>query len=250
MGASSSSPDAFAPPVWRLLTFFESAGSGGVLWQDVPAPLRDGKALAECLKFKLAGATFGERPRYVNGQRIPPVFSDPNALLKLRCTAYGLRMLAQRQREAIAAAGAAHAGSAAPPADKTEGGERKGGAGSTPGQPADSSGTQRKTIFCQLKPAVRKAYLANQYAETMNGRRLGDRESHNWLKENGIDPENGDLGELTDYEPTDSLNTFRRYLGTARNALDENEYTPRGERTHGGSIARGNAIEYQKGDEE
>jgi hypothetical protein len=122
------------------------------------------------------------------------------------------------------------------------------GAGATLKQPAIASGTTREAVLRQLEPAVRKAYLAFQYAETLIGRRMEDREAYDWLRENGIDQGKGDLGELTDYELPDSLETFRRYLGTARKSLGEGKYTKRGGRTHGRSIVRGNEIEYQKGD--
>jgi hypothetical protein len=95
---------------------------------------------------------------------------------------------------------------------------------------------------------VRNAYLAFEYAESMNGRKLEDREVYEWLHEYGIDTEKGDVGELTDYELPGSLETFRRYLSTARKALGENKYTRRGGRKHGGSIVRSNQIEYQRGD--
>jgi len=105
----------------------------------------------------------------------------------------------------------------------------------------------REEVKRQLEPAVRKAYLALQYAESFAEKRLEDREAHSWLRDNGIDQGNGDLGELTDYK-LPSLETFRRYLSTARSALGENRYTRRGGRKHGGSIVSGNKIEYQKGD--
>ena len=44
---------------------------------------------------------------------------------------------------------------------------------------------------------MRKAYLAFQYAETLNGRRMEDRDAYDWLHENGIDLGKGDRGELT-----------------------------------------------------
>jgi hypothetical protein len=78
---------------------------------------------------------------------------------------------------------------------------------------------------------------------------LGDREAYEWLKENGVDPDKGDLGELTDYKPPPTLEAFRRYLGKARNALDERKYSRRGGRKHGRSIVKADQIEYQEGDE-
>jgi hypothetical protein len=139
--------------------------------------------------------------------------------------------------------------SAAPP----EQGEAKAGAGAIPGQPAITSGAAREAAWCKLEPAVRKAYLAFQYVACQVEKRpedLEDRDAHDWLKEHGINPDKGDLDDLTDYKPPKSLDTFRRYLSTARDALGENKYTPRAGRSRGPSVARGDEIEYQKGVEE
>lgn len=136
-------------------------------------------------------------------------------------------------------------GDGSAPTAKPGEGEGNGEGSTTSGQSLPAS--TREAILQQLEPAVRKAYLAFQYAETLNGRQMEDREAYNWLHENGIDEGKGDLGQLTDYE-LPSLETFRRYLGTARRPLGESKYTRRGGRKHGRSIARGNEIEYQKGD--
>lgn len=138
---------------------------------------------------------------------------------------------------------------ATPPTAKQDEGEGIAGTGAALGQEQSPVTSTREVVLRQLEPAVRKAYFAFQYAETMNGRRLEDREAYDWLYENGIDQGKGDLGELTDYQLPNSLETFRRYLGTARQALAERKYNRRGGREHGGSIVRGNKIEYQKGDE-
>jgi hypothetical protein len=105
-----------------------------------------------------------------------------------------------------------------------------------------------EAVLRQLEPAVRKAYLAFQYAQTMNGRRLPDPEAYDWLKENGIDSDKGDVGELGDYQ-LPAFDTWSRQLRFARNLLGEQKYTRRAGRKHGQSIAKGNQIEYQKGDE-
>ena len=65
---------------------------------------------------------------------------------------------------------------------------------------------------------MRKAYLAFQYAETLNGRRLEDREAYDWLRENGIDQGKGDVGELIDYK-LPAFDTWSRQLRNARNLL-------------------------------
>ncbi len=129
--------------------------------------------------------------------------------------------------------------------DKSEGID---GTGAITGQEQIPSVPTQAAILSRLKPAVRKAYLAFQYAETMNERRLEDREAYEWLRENGFDEDKGGLGELADYELPNSLENFRRYVGTARQKLGENKYTRRGGRRHGGSIVRSSEIEYQKGD--
>jgi hypothetical protein len=139
---------------------------------------------------------------------------------------------------------------AAPPTGKAGEGEGNAGTESTPAQSAIVSGAAREAVLGQMEPAVRKAYLAFQYAETMNGRRLEDREAHEWLRESGIDPDKGDLGELTDYELPSSFETFRRYVTAARKPLGESKYTRRGGRPRGRSVVRGDEIEYQRGDKE
>ena len=134
------------------------------------------------------------------------------------------------------------AGSATPPAHKGNQSEKEGGPGAAPEQLPPASPGAREAVLRQLEPSVRKAYLAYQYAETMNKRRLEDREAYDWLKEQGIDPDKGDLGELTDYELPESFETFKRYVVTARNGLGESKYTRRAGRT-GRSIAPKSAIE-------
>jgi hypothetical protein len=121
-------------------------------------------------------------------------------------------------------------------------GDGNGGAGSTPAQPEIPSVT-REVLLRQLEPAVRKAYLAYQYAETMKERRLENREAYDWLHETGIDQDKGDLGELTGYEVPSSFETFKRYVTEARTALNENKYTRRDGREHGGSIVLKSQIE-------
>ena len=77
-----------------------------------------------------------------------------------------------------------------------------------------------------LQPAHRLAYLSFLYAQAkLNGRRLEDREAHDWLNENGIE----DAGELSDYILPD-YSTWTRYLRKARNAIGEQKYTPRTKR--------------------
>ena len=99
-----------------------------------------------------------------------------------------------------------------------------------------------------MEPAVRKAYLAFQYAESKVERALEDREGYDWLKENSIDQDKGDVGELADYT-LPAFDTWSRQLREARKALGEQKYTPRTGRAVGASIVKGDEIEYQRGDD-
>jgi len=128
------------------------------------------------------------------------------------------------------------------PTGKTGEGEGVGGAGPTASQPATTLSASRKVPLKQLKPAMRKAYWAWQYAESENGRRMEDREAYDWLRENGIDQDKGDFGELTDYEPPESFETFKRYVVESRRVLNEGKYTRRAGRT-GRSVVQRDAIE-------
>jgi phage terminase small subunit len=89
-------------------------------------------------------------------------------------------------------------------------------------------------------------YIANQYAETVAEKELKAHEAHKWLKENGIDRDKDDTGELTDYE-LPSLETWSRQVRKARRALGEQKYNPRAGRAAGRSIVAGKKIEYQRG---
>jgi hypothetical protein len=166
------------------------------------------------------------------------------ALIRLRGKIAGRQVGAKSEQGEAATA----TGSTAP-ADQTKRGEGTSGADSTPVQPEPLSGDAREAAFRKLEPAVRKAYLAFQYVESKAERGLEDRDAYDWLNEDGIDQDKGDLGELAGYAVPDSLETFRRYLGIARKALGENKYTRRGGRKRGSSVVRGDEIEYQQGDD-
>ena len=99
----------------------------------------------------------------------------------------------------------------------------------------------RKAILANLQPADRKAYLANQYAETMAGKQLQDHEAYDWLKENGIDTDKGDVGELADYN-WPSFDSWSKQLRNARNPLGEQKYTRRKGRAAGKSIVRADEV--------
>jgi hypothetical protein len=123
-----------------------------------------------------------------------------------------------------------------------------GGVGSTPEQPTTDHNVKRKQVLKGLQPADRKAYLSFVYAESKVGKRLEDHEAHEWLTENGIDTDKGDLGELADYE-LPAFETWTRQIREARNALDEQKYTSRAGR-EGRSIVERNRVEYQGESEE
>ena len=127
--------------------------------------------------------------------------------------------------------------------------EGNGGADSTPKQPAADLNIKKEEVLAGLEPADRKAYSAYQYAETMAEKRLQDREAYDWLKENGIDANKGDVGELADYELPD-FPTWTRQLRNARNPLGEQKYTRRAGRDTGRSIVTAKEIEYQGGGDE
>jgi hypothetical protein len=94
--------------------------------------------------------------------------------------------------------------------------------------------------FPKLTPAVRKAYLAFECAQRTAERKLEDWEAYELLKEKGV-PDDGP-GELADYR-LPAKDTFFRYLGKARQALNEQKYTRRRGRSHGKSIVRADQIE-------
>jgi len=89
----------------------------------------------------------------------------------------------------------------------------------------------------KLTPSVRKAYLAWRYAESKAGRQLTDREAFDWLKENGIPDDAGDLGELADYK-LPAFETFTSYCTKARGILGEQKYSPTAGRPTGKSVVK------------
>jgi len=133
---------------------------------------------------------------------------------------------------------------AVPPPAKAEQDEGGGGTGSAPEQPAVTSDADRAAILAKLQPAKRKAYFSFVHAEGKAGKRLEDYEAYEWLKENGIDTDKGDTGELADYE-LPVFDTWSRQLRKAREPLREQKYTRRAGRATGRSIVSGREIEYQ-----
>jgi hypothetical protein len=99
----------------------------------------------------------------------------------------------------------------------------------------------REHKLSKLQPCARKAYFSYQLAESQVGRRLEDDEAYDWLKENGLPDDAGDLGELTDYELS-SRDTWKRELRSARKALGEQKYSRRAGRSTGRSVVGADEI--------
>jgi hypothetical protein len=85
-----------------------------------------------------------------------------------------------------------------------------------------------------LEPADRKAYWSFQYAQTLAGRNLEDREAYDLLSDRGIE-ESATSGELAEYR-LPAFDTWSRQLRNARKLLGEQKYNRRKGRT-GRSIA-------------
>jgi hypothetical protein len=111
------------------------------------------------------------------------------------------------------------------------------------------TGAARDEAFQSLQPATQRAYLAFEYAESKGGRRLEDREAYDWLAENGITADQGNLGLLVDYT-LPGFDTWTRQLREARKTLGEQKYKRRGRARTTRSIVTGTQIENQKGDGE
>jgi hypothetical protein len=122
-------------------------------------------------------------------------------------------------------------------------------AGASPDQQAggrpEGAGPSREQLIQQMKPSVRKAYYAFEYAQSRTGKGLTDREAYDLLTEEGIAEGAGDQGELTDYE-LPRFDTWTGHLRRARNSLGEQKHTRRAGRTHGPSIVRADQIEGQQ----
>lgn len=111
--------------------------------------------------------------------------------------------------------------------------------GNEQGEGADKS---RAEILQSLSIVVRKAYLAYELVESTIGRRLEDRAAYDYLHENGLPDNAGDLGELSDYE-LPAFDTWARYVREARQALGEQKYNRRAGRQRGRSIATTDEVE-------
>ena len=100
---------------------------------------------------------------------------------------------------------------------------------------------QQVEIFEQLEPAIQKAYLSYEYAESKVEKKLQDRDAYEYLNEYGVTSNEGDLGDLTDYL-LPAFNTWSRQLRSARHALREQKYTSRAGRPSGSSVVRSDEI--------
>lgn len=106
----------------------------------------------------------------------------------------------------------------------------------------EGAGKSRAEILKSLPDCVRQAYMAYQFAETMNGKRLEDREAYDHIKENGLPDNAGDLGELSDYM-LPVFDTWARYVRDARLALGEQKYNRKGRPPIGRSIVKADEVE-------
>lgn len=89
----------------------------------------------------------------------------------------------------------------------------------------------------ELEPRERKAYFSFFYAEATRRRSLSDAEAYEVLKDEEIDPENPEFGELAGYEPPSFL-SWARYLSSARGKMGQGKYRPRALATPTRSIVR------------
>jgi hypothetical protein len=97
----------------------------------------------------------------------------------------------------------------------------------------------RNEKVTSLKPSVKNAYFAYEYAKLENdNRELEDREAYDWLKKGGLT----DCDELQGYQ-LPHFETFARQLREARKALGENKHTRRYKRSHGRSVVLRRDIE-------
>jgi hypothetical protein len=126
------------------------------------------------------------------------------------------------------------------PADRTE-------------EPTLAKPTEERTVadralaMKSLEPAVRRAWLSYEFAESKVGKRLEDREAYGLLKEEGIDGDKDNLGELTDYQ-LPAFDSWCRQLREARRVLGEQKYKRRGRPPISRSIVRADQVEHQKGE--
>jgi hypothetical protein len=125
---------------------------------------------------------------------------------------------------------------------------------SAEGEQAEGIGERiRQQKIANLPRAIRRAFLAFEAVARKKEKRLEDLEDHEalkLLKEEGVPDDADDRGELIDYKPPKSVETFRKYLSIARRALGELKYTSRRGRAHGKSIARQGQIEPPHNDDE
>jgi hypothetical protein len=99
-----------------------------------------------------------------------------------------------------------------------------------------------KEIVEELTPTARLAYLSYVYAsQQMAVTNPKDEDAHKWLKERAPLKGRG-TGDLSDYDPP-GLESWTRYLRTARQALGEQKHKSRTARNSGSSIVRSDEID-------
>jgi hypothetical protein len=93
----------------------------------------------------------------------------------------------------------------------------------------------RDERLSKLKPAERKAFFTYEIAAFSLESKVGDREAHDWLRENGLPDDKGNMGELADYE-LPAFDTWSRQLRAARKVLGEQKNSRRAGRPTSRSI--------------
>ncbi len=106
----------------------------------------------------------------------------------------------------------------------------------TPRQsPADDRDTSPQ-FDVEPSKATQLAMLTFEYAQTKKKCQLEDREAYDFLKEQGIQTDEGDCGELSDYS-LPAFDTWTRYLREYRQAKGQQKYKRRGRAWKTRSIA-------------
>ena len=100
----------------------------------------------------------------------------------------------------------------------------------------------RDEALKKLTHAERQAYFAYQYTESKAGRPLEDREAYGRIMDESVPADQGDLGDLEDFEPP-KFDTWCRLLRRARRKLGEQKYSCRRGCEKGPSIAPGEQVD-------
>jgi hypothetical protein len=123
------------------------------------------------------------------------------------------------------------------------------GAGNDGGE--NLTADQRDRIIGQLPKRVRKAYRSYEYSATMKGKKLDelkDGDAYDFLTSEGLPEENSAWSDLADYQLPNRA-TWLRYVGSGRDALNEQKNRPRRARQRGNSVVRQDEIELRESGE-